>query len=91
MRAMILPAVLAGEPMPVSKERGSGVTAGSINGDGVFVMQAGRGGDGPGRNGRRPPHAAPSRARTPIAYVFQDAHLFPWFSVEENIALPLSA
>ncbi|WP_437660815.1 ABC transporter ATP-binding protein [Sorangium sp. So ce1182] len=29
------------------------------------------------------------RARAPIAYVFQDAHLLPWRSVLENAALPL--
>ncbi|WP_437996020.1 ATP-binding cassette domain-containing protein [Sorangium sp. So ce185] len=30
-----------------------------------------------------------ARARAPIAYVFQDAHLLPWRSVLENAALPL--
>ncbi len=30
-----------------------------------------------------------SRGRGEIAYVFQDAHLLPWRSVAENVALPL--
>ncbi|WP_438022906.1 ABC transporter ATP-binding protein [Sorangium sp. So ce233] len=33
--------------------------------------------------------AGGERARAPIAYVFQDAHLLPWRSVLENAALPL--
>ncbi|WP_437284983.1 ABC transporter ATP-binding protein [Sorangium sp. So ce406] len=39
--------------------------------------------EGPGGAGER------ARARAPIAYVFQDAHLLPWRSVLENAALPL--
>jgi NitT/TauT family transport system ATP-binding protein len=31
----------------------------------------------------------PARATGDIAYVFQDAHLMPWRSVAENVALPL--
>jgi len=34
--------MLTGEPLPVSKESGSAVTGGSINGDGAFLMRAER-------------------------------------------------
>lgn len=37
----------------------------------------------------RPPDLRPGPARTPIAYVFQDAHLLPWRDVLGNAALPL--
>ncbi|WP_437924122.1 ABC transporter ATP-binding protein [Sorangium sp. So ce291] len=44
---------------------------------GAAVVEAEEGASGAGR------------ARSPIAYVFQDAHLLPWRSVLENAALPL--
>jgi NitT/TauT family transport system ATP-binding protein len=37
----------------------------------------------------RPPDLQPGPQRTPIAYVFQDAHLLPWRDVLGNVALPL--
>ncbi|WP_437775107.1 ABC transporter ATP-binding protein [Sorangium sp. So ce1097] len=46
---------------------------------GAAVVEADDGPGGPGG----------ARARAPIAYVFQDAHLLPWRSVLENAALPL--
>ncbi|AGP32670.1 ABC transporter ATP-binding protein [Sorangium cellulosum] len=48
---------------------------------GTAVVEAEEGPGGPG--------GARARARAPIAYVFQDAHLLPWRSVLENAALPL--
>ena len=35
------------------------------------------------------PQGALSKAHVPIAFVFQDAHLLPWRTVQQNVVLPL--
>ena len=35
-------------------------------------------------------HAATTSALRQLGLVFQDANLFPWYTVEDNIGLPLA-